>query len=87
MFREGLGHGERGLHEGPQGVAGGLRRERRRRCGPQAYGPRKLTIAGWMDQATTLYANLSSDARLSTVLVRFGYNAAQKGHPIKTGTG
>ena len=51
------------------------------------YGPRKLTIAGWMDQATTMYANLSSDTRLSTGLVRFGYNAAPKGHPLKTGTG
>ena len=51
------------------------------------YGPRKLTIAGWMDQATTLYANLSSDTRLSAGLVRFGYNAAPKGHPLKTGTG
>jgi len=51
------------------------------------YGPRKLTIAGWMDQATTMYANLSSDTRLSTGLVRFGYNAAQKGHPLRTGTG
>ena len=39
------------------------------------YGPRRLTIAGWMDQATTLYANLSSDARLSAGLVRFGYSA------------
>ena len=51
------------------------------------YGPRKPTIAGWMDQATTLYANLSSDTRLSAGLVRFGCNAAQKGHPLKTGPG
>jgi hypothetical protein len=50
-------------------------------------GSRKLTIAGWMDQATTLYANLSSDARLSAGLTRFGYNAAKKGHPLRTGTG
>ena len=41
------------------------------------YGPRRLTIAGWMDQATTLYTNLSSDARFSAGLVRFGYSAAK----------
>ncbi len=41
------------------------------------YGPRMQTISGWMDQATTLYANLASDARLSAGLVRFGYSAAK----------
>ena len=41
------------------------------------YGPRMQTIAGWMDQATTLYANLASDARLSAGLTRFGYSAAK----------
>ena len=37
----------------------------------------RLTIAGWMDQASTLYTNLSSDARLSAGLARFGYSAAK----------
>jgi len=41
------------------------------------YGPRRLTIAGWMDQATTLYANLSVDQRFSASLTRFGYSAAK----------
>ena len=41
------------------------------------YGPRRLTIAGWMDQATTLYANLSVDQRFSASLTRYGYSAAK----------
>jgi hypothetical protein len=38
------------------------------------YGPRKLSLAGWLAQATTLYANLASDTRLVEGLRRFGYS-------------
>jgi hypothetical protein len=41
------------------------------------YGPRKQSVAGWLEQAGTLYANLGSDAKLMEALARFGYGAAK----------
>jgi hypothetical protein len=37
------------------------------------YGPRKQSVAGWVEQATLLYSNLASDAKLAEALGRFGY--------------
>lgn len=36
-------------------------------------GPRKQTLAGWYEQAGTLYENLANDPQLAEKLVRFGY--------------
>jgi len=41
------------------------------------YGPRKQTIAGWLEQAGTLYSNLAGDPALSSRLARFGYSDAK----------
>lgn len=36
-------------------------------------GPRKQSVAGWLDQAGTFYANLAADGKLREKLGRFGY--------------
>jgi hypothetical protein len=41
------------------------------------YGPRKQSLAGWLEQAGTFYANLASDSGLALRLARFGYDAAK----------
>ncbi|MDA8409340.1 MAG: hypothetical protein M0001_02990 [Treponema sp.] len=41
------------------------------------YGPRKESLAGWLDQAGTFYANLAADASLGKTLARFGYDRAK----------
>jgi hypothetical protein len=39
------------------------------------YGPRKLSISGWIDQAATFYANLRSEAKLAEKMGKYGYTA------------
>jgi hypothetical protein len=41
------------------------------------YGPRKQTLAGWIEQAETFYANLAADSGLSGRLTRYGYDQAK----------
>ena len=41
------------------------------------YGPRKQSMAGWLEQADSFYASLSSDRRFAQSLSRFGYDAAK----------
>jgi hypothetical protein len=39
------------------------------------YGPRKLSLKGLIEQATTLYQNLGPTSRLMPKMLRFGYSA------------
>ena len=41
------------------------------------YGPRKESMAGWLEQASTFYANLTADANLINRHARFGYDMAK----------
>jgi hypothetical protein len=41
------------------------------------YGPRRQSLAGWLDQALTFYANLAADPSLSGELARFGYDSGK----------
>jgi hypothetical protein len=41
------------------------------------YGPRKQSVAGWLEQAGTFYANLAAEPELAKRLSRFGYSAAK----------
>jgi hypothetical protein len=41
------------------------------------YGPRKQSLAGWLEQAQTFYANLAADSGLSGRLLRFGYTSVK----------
>ncbi len=43
------------------------------------YGPRKQSMAGWLDQARTFYGNVQGDASLSDRLKTFGYTEAKLG--------
>ena len=36
-------------------------------------GKRKQSTSGWIEQATTFYANLAADSSLETAMARFGY--------------
>jgi len=37
------------------------------------FGARKKTLSGWLDQASTFYANILNDNGLVTIIARFGY--------------
>jgi hypothetical protein len=41
------------------------------------YGPRKQSLAGWLEQAQTFYANLAADSSLAGRLKRYGYDQAK----------
>jgi hypothetical protein len=41
------------------------------------YGPRRQSLAGWLDQALTFYTNISVDSSLAAVLGRYGYDQAR----------
>jgi hypothetical protein len=41
------------------------------------YGPRKQTINGWLDQASTFYANLGPESSLAPKMLRFGYTVTK----------
>lgn len=41
------------------------------------YGPRKQSLAGWLEQAGTFYSNLAADSALAGSLARYGYDAAR----------
>jgi hypothetical protein len=43
------------------------------------YGPRKQSLAGWLEQAETFYSNLAADSALSGRLLRYGYASAKLG--------
>ena len=43
------------------------------------YGPRKQSVAGWIEQAETFYANLAADPVLAGRLRRYGYDSARLG--------
>ena len=43
------------------------------------YGPRKQSVAGWIEQAETFYANLAADPALAGRLRRYGYDSARLG--------